>query len=288
VRENDTKRSYHGCQKTSNDGSSGRGPPAVSPQLPHSADPGTITGWILDETVAKTPTRVTQDLERGFNRLVTNIPIPTHADYGATMRKMTDEVISSDTLMTYLTATNRWNGVVRITVVYSIACYSSGFGGSNALHGQILALLGEIVGNQLPILVKLVDDPSEDLAHGFAMEDICMPSDALVDAYFAGPAALDLMPGTTVALDGTDMNLSNLCPIPIAWAPYFLILKLRTRPSKWEECFWGRFQAWRTAIVRRHYWIGYKQRASVWALTPPTVFVAYWIKVLSLQLRTQG
>jgi hypothetical protein len=23
-------------------------PPAVAPQLPHSADPGTITGWILD------------------------------------------------------------------------------------------------------------------------------------------------------------------------------------------------------------------------------------------------
>jgi hypothetical protein len=52
-----------------------------------------------------------------------------------------------------------------------------------------------------------------------------VPSDALVDAYFAGPAALDLMPNTTVPLGGVNMNLSNLCPIPRAWLPYFLDFK---------------------------------------------------------------
>jgi hypothetical protein len=29
-----------------------------------------------------------------------------------------------------------------------------------------------MVGPQLPMLVKLVDDRTEDLAHGFAMEDV--------------------------------------------------------------------------------------------------------------------
>jgi hypothetical protein len=77
---------------------------------------------------------------------------------------------------------------VRVTVVHSIAGYSAGFGGSNALHGQVLALLGETVGPQLPMLVKSVDNPTEDLAHCFAMEEVCMPSNALVDAHFAGPA----------------------------------------------------------------------------------------------------
>ncbi len=188
-------------------------PPMVAPRLPHGADQGTITGWILDETVAATPSSITQELERSCNRLVDNIPDPLAADYGDVMRKMTDEVINSDTLITYLTATNRWNNVVRVTRVHSIARYSTGFGGNNALHGQVLALLGETVGSQLPMLVKLIDDPAEDLAHGFAMEEVCVPSDALVDAYFAGPAALDLMPGTTVAQGGVLMNLSNLCPI---------------------------------------------------------------------------
>jgi hypothetical protein len=77
-----------------------------------------MTGWILDETVATTPTSVTQELECGFKCLVDNIPDPTDADYDSVMRKMTDEVMSSDTLVTYLTTTNRWNDVERVTVVH--------------------------------------------------------------------------------------------------------------------------------------------------------------------------
>jgi hypothetical protein len=171
------------------------------------------------------PTIVTQELERGFNRLVTDIPAMADANYAGVIRNMTDEVISSDTLITYLMVTNRWNDVVRVTTVHSIARYSAGFGGSNALHGRILALLGETVGTQLPMLVKFVDAPTEDLAHWFAMEGVTVPLEALVDAYFARAAALDLMPDTTVALGGVQMNLSNLCPIPLAWAPYFLDFK---------------------------------------------------------------
>jgi hypothetical protein len=114
-------------------------PPVVAPQLPHSADPGTITGWILDDTAATTPAVITQEMEQGFNRLVNNIPNVNHADYHDVMQKMTDEVINnSDTLITYLTVSNRWNNIVRVTVVHSIAWYSAGFGGSSALHGQVI------------------------------------------------------------------------------------------------------------------------------------------------------
>jgi hypothetical protein len=45
-----------------------------------------------------------------------------------------------DTLIAYLTATNRWNNIVGVTGVHSITCYSAGFGRSNALHGQVLVL----------------------------------------------------------------------------------------------------------------------------------------------------
>jgi hypothetical protein len=33
------------------------------------------------------------------------------------------------------------------------------------------------------------------------------------------------MPATMVPLGGVDMNLLNLCPIPLAWAPYFMDFK---------------------------------------------------------------
>jgi hypothetical protein len=147
------------------------------------------------------------------------------AGYADAMRTMTDEIINSDMLTTYLVATNICNNKVQVTVAHSIARYSAGFGGSNALHGQVLALLGETVGDQLPMLVKFVDQPGEDLSHALAMEEVTVPSEIQVATYFTNPAAENLMPATTVAQGGVDMNLSNMCPIPLAWAPYFLDFK---------------------------------------------------------------
>jgi hypothetical protein len=203
--------------------------PAVTPQLPFGADPGTITGWILESSTTETSESISRCLERGFNRLVDDIPLPAEPTYDAAMREITDEVINSDTMVTYLVATNICNDVVRITVVHSIARYSAGFGGSNALHGRTLALLGETVGAQLPLLVRFADDPDEDLPHAFAMEEVTVPSDAQVDAYFATATALDVMADVTVPQGGVQMNLANLCPIPLAW-----ILKPLMRPSQWE------------------------------------------------------
>jgi hypothetical protein len=126
---------------------------AVPPQLPFAADPGTITGWLLDTTAMETLAIISKGLEHGFNRLVNNIPDMNAPDYDKTMREMTDEIVNSDTLVTYLVATNIINDVVCITMVHSILHYSAGFGGSNALHGKTMALLGEMVGTQLPTLL---------------------------------------------------------------------------------------------------------------------------------------
>ncbi len=141
------------------------------------------------------------------------------------MWDMTDEVIHSESLVMYLVVTTICNDVVCITTIHSIGRYSAGFGGKNTLHGQTLGLLGETVGNQLPMLVKFMEDPAEDLAYGFALENVLVPSDPEVIAYFALPTAGGLLPGLMVAQEGVDMNLSNLCPIPIAWAPYFINFK---------------------------------------------------------------
>jgi hypothetical protein len=188
-------------------------PPALVPnvpQLPFAADPGTITGWILDATATKMSESISLDLERGFNRLVTNVPAHGNPAYDATMQEMT---------------ANSVNDVVPINVLHSIGCYSAGFGGSNTLHGQTLALLGEKVDTQLPPLVRCNVDPEDDLAHGLAMEGTTVPSGAQVDAYFNAPGHLDLTTHQRVQLGSTNMNLSNICPLPTAWAPYFMDYK---------------------------------------------------------------
>jgi hypothetical protein len=47
---------------------------AVKPQLSHGADPGTITGWLLESTTAETLDSISRGLELGFHRLVNNVP----------------------------------------------------------------------------------------------------------------------------------------------------------------------------------------------------------------------
>jgi hypothetical protein len=202
------------------------GPPLLGvPQLPYAADTGTLTGWLLDTTSAETSGSIAGGLERGFNRLVQNVPLDGDPGHDDAMLLMVDEIVNSDMLIPYLTATNFGTGEVRISVIHSIARYSAGFGGSNALHGQMLGLLGEMREDQLPMLIKFNPDPAENLTHALLMEEVTVPPDAWLDGYFATPTATHLIPQVTTAQGGVEMNLSNFCPLPLAWAPYFLDFK---------------------------------------------------------------
>jgi hypothetical protein len=152
------------------------------PQLPCVADPGSLTGWLLQATSTETSDSISRGLEAGFSRLVDNLPDANDANYDQVMQVMVDEIVNSDTLNTYLTATNFGTNKVRITTIHSIARYSAGFGGSNALLGRTLGLLGEMRGDQLPMLVRFGDgDPTGKLAHALEMEEVSVPPKALVD-----------------------------------------------------------------------------------------------------------
>jgi hypothetical protein len=94
------------------------------------------------------------------------------------------------------------------------------------LHGKTLALLGEMMGTQLLMLVQFDPDPAENFEHAMRMEGVTVPSDAMVDAYFAQPTAEELLvPQPTMAQGAVNMNLANFCPIPLARAPYFMDFK---------------------------------------------------------------
>jgi hypothetical protein len=97
---------------------------------------------------------------------------------------MADEITNSDTLIPYLVASNTVNCEVCIIVLHSIKQCSTGFGRSNALpHGKMLGLLGEMVDTRLPRpLLRLNQDPDEDLIHALLIEEVQVPSDTLVEA----------------------------------------------------------------------------------------------------------
>jgi hypothetical protein len=98
--------------------------------------------------------------------------------YDDAMPEMRDKVLNSDMLDTYLMMTNIGSNVVRVTVVHSIVRYSARFGGSNALHGHTLVLLGKTVGTQLPMLAQFLADSTGDLIHALGMEEVTVPLDA--------------------------------------------------------------------------------------------------------------
>jgi hypothetical protein len=195
------------------------------PQLPCGADPGSITGWMLQESASHSANEIAIQLEKGFARLAA-LPDPADAGYQTELQALRDEMINGDVLGTYLVVSNTPHAAPKVTVLHSIARYSAGFGGANALHGKILGLLGETVGDQLPPVVRFIDDDQNvDFLAAITLDAIHVPPGASVKAYFNGPAALDLMPELAVVAGAVEMQLSCICPVPLAWAVYFLDFK---------------------------------------------------------------
>jgi hypothetical protein len=75
------------------------------------------------------------------------------------------------------------------------------------------------------LLVKFDSDLAENLMHTLSMEEVTMSTDVLVEQYFATPIVIHLTPPVIIAQGGVEMNLSNFCPLPLVWAPYFLDFK---------------------------------------------------------------
>lgn len=198
-------------------------PPALAPPLPFPADAGTITGWLVDQSVTVTSSSLVQDIEAGFARLSQNIPAdPLHATYAGTMRDLVDEVVNSSDLCCYLTISETGATATRVTVVHSIGKYSAGFGALSAFQGTTMGFLGEVVGENMPVFVQAPTTAGDqDLISSFALREIAVPTEVELVAYFSSAAAGNLMTPIAPTLANTT-RLARLCPIPHAWAAYFL------------------------------------------------------------------
>jgi hypothetical protein len=193
------------------------------PPLPFPGDPGTVTGWLLERSASISSNALAKEIEAGFARLTANIPAdPTNADYPGAMRDLVDEVLNSADLCCYLTVSATGAASARVTVIHSIGKYSAGFGALSAFQGTIMGFLGETVGDQLPIFVRApVAVDEKDLIASFAIKQLAVPTEAEIVAYFSGQGAGHLLNPVALTLaNGT--QLSRLCPIPLAWAAYFL------------------------------------------------------------------
>ena len=96
-------------------------PQVVAPPLPFPAAAGTITGWLVDQSVSVTSVSLVADIEAGFVRLSHNIPgDPLDPGYGAAMRELIDEVVNSAELCCYLTISETGGAALRVTLAHSI------------------------------------------------------------------------------------------------------------------------------------------------------------------------
>ena len=133
--------------------------------------------------------------------------MPEVEGHDDTIRALTEEVLSDDKLGTYLVASNTPTGEPRITVLHSLARYSAGFGGQAVLHGQVLGFMGDMVGDQLPTMVRFRETVTDNLAHAFALESVTIQLAASVAAHFAEPNASVIMDGLTVENGGVLTNI---------------------------------------------------------------------------------
>jgi hypothetical protein len=100
------------------------GPPVprpLAPPLLFPGDPGTITGWMIDQSLSVTLSWLVNEIEAAFARLLQDIPKDTAVpNYLGAMREMVDEVLNSDNLCCFLTASETGAAATGVLVVHSI------------------------------------------------------------------------------------------------------------------------------------------------------------------------
>jgi hypothetical protein len=199
-------------------------PRLVPPPLPFPGDPGTVTGWLLEQSASILSDALVKEIEVGFAQLTAGIPADPAADaaYLGAMRDLVDEILNSADLCCYLTMLATGVASARVTVVHSIRKYSAGFGALSAFQGAIMGFLGETVRDQLPVFIQAptaVGD--QDLTMSFSIQEMDVPTGAEIASYYAAAGAGHLLnPIAVTAANGT--QLSRLCPIPLAWTLYFM------------------------------------------------------------------
>ena len=184
-------------------------------QLPFGADPGSLTGWLLEKSSTDTPTDIVESVARAFARYA-ELPPVANAEYEAELTNLYNEILSSDDLCSFLTVSTAPGQPPVVTVVSALARYSVGFGGVSAHNGKSFCFRGEAIDAvQMPPLIE-----APELAILFKPRDVVVPNLGQVTGHYANPVASLLMPAPVAGAN--TVQFARLVFVPKAWAPYFL------------------------------------------------------------------
>jgi hypothetical protein len=185
-------------------------PTVVVPPLTFPGDPGTSTGWLVDQSTPVTSSLLVRDVEAGLTRLSINILAqPGDPGYTEVMIDLMDEVINSTDLCCYLTVSGTSTAIVRVMLVHFIGKYSDGLSSKDYWRGLTSASAGSCCYG------------GPNLATSFTLREASVPTEAKLVAYYMSAGAGNLLYPLAMAAINT-VHLAPLCLIPHAWAAYFL------------------------------------------------------------------
>jgi hypothetical protein len=189
------------------------GAPLLALQLPFGADPGSLTEWLLADTSSSPPAEVVSSMTDAFARYGA-LPAEADARYAVEFQALSNEVLSSVDLCSFLTVFTTPGEAPVVTVVSALSIYSAGFGARSTHVGKVFGFLGETTGTQLPPIVQ-----APDVRTLFSVRESSVPTPVQLQTHFANPEAGLLMPSPDGAVP---VSFARLVFVPKAWAPYFL------------------------------------------------------------------
>jgi hypothetical protein len=142
------------------------------------------------------------------------------------MKELVGKVVNSNNLGCNLTTSKTGAAASWVVLVHSIGKYSASFGALGAFQGVIMAFMGEMIGESLPVIVQAPTNATIDhsLSLAFALEQMAVPTEAKIVTYFSSIGAGNLMNPIAIMSPNT-MHLTQLCPVPHA---------------HWRHIFWSR------------------------------------------------
>lgn len=186
------------------------------PELPFEPDPGSISGWVLLETVSMSKQDIVDEYKVAEARYQA-LPDEGEEKYDSECALLAEDCLVPDDLACFLTTTTNNNSPV-VTVVLGLARYSTGLGRVSAAQGKVFGFLGETIGDQLPPVVQ-VPPSVYGLSALFRPDQMQVPSAASVAAHYGTPSATELF---AEPADAVAAALPHLMYIPKAWAMYFM------------------------------------------------------------------
>ncbi len=159
------------------------GAQAIALQRPYAADPGTLTGWLVKDTIGASDDEVLRILAATNAKYANVNAADVNVDVAANIiKELAEDVFAAESLETFLTVVIPEGGESTVMVISRLSRYRPELGVVSPWTGQGFGFLGEVEEGQLPPLVKLPDTMS--LRQALAPKEVLAPTWAEWNSHF--------------------------------------------------------------------------------------------------------